>query len=94
MLPFDIAYIPYGMNIVVFDDYDVLWYFCIFDLSVDMHLDFILVLSFVWLNMIFIIHSNQVHPSSKQVFDKDYWGTIVKNLLYLYHNNAFILTTK
>ena len=63
-------------------------------ISVDMHLDFILVLSFVWLNMIFIIHSNQVHPSSKQVFDKDYWGTIVKNLLYLNHNNAFILTTK
>ena len=23
MLPFDIAYIPYGMNIMVFNDYDV-----------------------------------------------------------------------
>ena len=92
MLPFDIAYIPYGMNIMVFTDYDV--FMMVLYISVDMHLNSILVLSFVWLNMIFIIHSNQVHPSSKQVFDKDNWGTIVKNLLYLNHNNAFILTTK
>ena len=90
-MPLNIAYIPYGMNIMVFTDYDV---FMILLYIRPMHLDSILVLSFVWLNMIFIIHSNQVHPSSKHVFDKDYWGTIVKNLLYLYHNNAFILTTK
>ena len=41
-----------------------------------------------------MIYSNRVHPDSKQVFDKEYYGTIVKKFIEFIPQQCFYINYK